>query len=280
MRVALVQLRFEAKGRAANTQRLLQAIDEAAQAEPPPDLLVLPGGCDSGGLLGERGYPAAQGQEFREVIAWQARQWGVYLAAGLHRTRGEGPVPVTLLFDPDGDVLSWAAPQMEPTPVPTPVGVLVAAHAEMGGSAKPWTEAAEATVIVSAPPTSPSGEKAEVEPQAGPPGVNSPCPEGAGPLSWGGALAMLPIAVTIGGRKTRGDERFVADLLEQPVARRGAFWAVVCPGGGGAQPWEGGLSATFLCGPDGAVLARADSREQIVVFAEVPLAVPARSARF
>ena len=55
MKVALLQIRLEPKSPAANLQRLNEAIERAARVDPAPDLLVLPGACDTGG--GQAGEP-------------------------------------------------------------------------------------------------------------------------------------------------------------------------------------------------------------------------------
>ena len=47
MRVALLQIRQDAKSRAASIQSMIAAIDKAARRAQAPDLLILPGACDT-----------------------------------------------------------------------------------------------------------------------------------------------------------------------------------------------------------------------------------------
>ncbi|MCH7721397.1 MAG: hypothetical protein IH988_10500 [Planctomycetes bacterium] len=55
MRVGLVQFPRTPGERTTNLMRTLAAIDRAAAAEPGPDLLILPGQCDGGGVLNTDG---------------------------------------------------------------------------------------------------------------------------------------------------------------------------------------------------------------------------------
>ena len=87
-------------------QRLNEALERAAGVDPAPDLLVLPGACDTGGATSGRRWPNASLECARENIAWKAREWGVFVAAGLHVRRGDTLQACALLFDPDGDVVA------------------------------------------------------------------------------------------------------------------------------------------------------------------------------
>ena len=80
-----MQLRFAPQSRAANAQRLIAAIERASEADPAPDLIVLPGACDTGGVRLGSDWNEATLQGIAETLAWKAREWGVFIAAGLHR---------------------------------------------------------------------------------------------------------------------------------------------------------------------------------------------------
>jgi predicted amidohydrolase len=103
VRVALVQLEPGGKGGAANLQSLMTAIDKASSGDPEPDLLVLPSGCDFGGHRVTSGV-AGRFSTFSETVAWKARDWGLYIAVGLHTQGTPKSRPSTFLYDPDGDV--------------------------------------------------------------------------------------------------------------------------------------------------------------------------------
>ena len=253
MRVALLQPELDVRMRAANLQSLVRAIGRAAQQEPAPDLVILPGGCDTGGVAADRGYPAALRQGFREAIAHQAREWGVYIAAGLHHSPANGSEVGALLFDPDGDLVALtalgAARGEEPVPqvalYTSPVGTL---GVSLG-------------VII---------ELSDAPEPAEPGAPIAPAPTGA--------LIAVPIATTTTARKTRADERFVAALLGREDARVGAYWAVVCPAGAPAAPWSTGTAATFICGPDGRVIAEATGLNETMVLADLDLELASAGA--
>lgn len=106
MRLALVQVELEGRGRAADLQRCTRAVDDAADQEPAPDLILLPGGLDMGGAAAGRTAEPAHQALVRETLAWKAREWGVYIAAGLHARSEDGWAPCGVLFDPDGDIVA------------------------------------------------------------------------------------------------------------------------------------------------------------------------------
>ena len=106
MRVALLQIRVRTHSRSANLTHVLGQVVRAAEAVPAPDLMVLPAGCE--GPVSQ-GLSPAMVQGFSESLAAVAREWGVYLAAGLLRSEGDGFGQVARLYDPDGDVLIRSA---------------------------------------------------------------------------------------------------------------------------------------------------------------------------
>ena len=103
MNIALLQIELDPSSPAGNLQRVLAAIERVAKADPPPDLLVLPGACDTGGTLPGRDFPVSIIQNIREAIAFKAREWGIYIAVGLHTRGPDGYNHSAVLLDPDGD---------------------------------------------------------------------------------------------------------------------------------------------------------------------------------
>ncbi len=108
MRVALVQIELDATSGAGNTQRIGRAIDRAAGVSPAPDLLVLPAACDTGGVVRPKVADDARLSAVREAIALKAKEWGVYIAAGVHWCTSDGNKPCTVLYDPDADIVAQA----------------------------------------------------------------------------------------------------------------------------------------------------------------------------
>jgi len=101
--IALLQIEWDASSPAGNLQRVLAAIARVAKADPPPDLLVLPGACDTGGTTPRRDFPVSIIQNIREAIAFKAREWGIYIAVGLHTRGPDGYNHSAVLLDPDAD---------------------------------------------------------------------------------------------------------------------------------------------------------------------------------
>jgi len=124
MKVALLQIRLDARSPASNLQCVLRAIDRAAGATPAPDLLILPGACDTGGPAAA--LPIAVLESFKEALGYKAREWGLFIAAGLCVWDDDGaPTPASVMFDPDGDVVaSSVASGWEIELWPSTVGVL------------------------------------------------------------------------------------------------------------------------------------------------------------
>lgn len=106
MRVTLVQMRIETGSRSANLTRALRWIERAAEADPAPDLIVLPECCDFGWLAdGLVGLAEPDGGTFVESLAAGARELGVWLAAGYTDRRDDCVFNAAALIDPDGDVV-------------------------------------------------------------------------------------------------------------------------------------------------------------------------------
>lgn len=96
-----MQIGVRTGSRSANMTHVLRQVVEAAETEPvAPDLLVLPAGCD--GPVSP-GLSEAMVQGFSESLAAVAREWGLYVAAGLLEPAGDGFIETGRLIDPDGD---------------------------------------------------------------------------------------------------------------------------------------------------------------------------------
>jgi len=105
MRIAAVQLRITPTSRTFTLQSALEAIDEAAETDPAPDLIVLPAYCDvfsiaSGGSTpGERLHGQAMA-----ACGVRARSWGLFVALGIAERGADRPFVTGILLDRDGDV--------------------------------------------------------------------------------------------------------------------------------------------------------------------------------
>jgi len=238
MRVALLQTKLDAKSRAANIQGLIAAIHRAADTDPAPDLLVLPGGCDTGGAAADRGLSEPVSQTVRETIAFKAREWGVYIAAGFHVQRDDVWVPSAVLFDPDADVVAIGVQQTDN-------------DAESAPPALFWSCAL--------------GRIGVFEPSASslPPDVDS--------LGTEGAFIALPTGLAMTTKRRRAGKENVASLRDDSSVRGGAYWGVVSPAGAQKGSPDMNGPATFVCAPKGKLLAAADTVEETIVFADVPL---------
>jgi hypothetical protein len=236
MRVALLQIRLEPKSPAANVQGLSEAIERAARADPAPDLLVLPGACDTGGATSGRRWHDASLECAKENLAWKAREWGVFIAAGLHVRRGDTLQACALLFDPDGDVVARSvAPngtgETEPIkPWPSAVGELAVLEATIAGSVNDRVAVKERRVMI----------------------------------------AMPTSAILTGKRRRLADANLVC-LRNDPHVGCGAYFAVVVEAEKPDEPEDEHRPTTCLYGPKGTILVSADSAGEMVLYAEVPL---------
>lgn len=238
MRVALLQVRQDAKSRSANIQSIVGAIDQAGNGTPPPDLLVLPGACDTGGGLAGARLTEAIMQVVRETVSFKAREWGVYIALGLHVRRGSAACPCAVLFDPDGDLV---AQSVSPT----------------GGD-----------------DTAAVGPIRFRSCAIGDIGVVTAATVGAGlddtPGGGGGAVIVWPRAAAATAKGRRLAETNLTRLHDDSTGQRGGYWCVVAAAvssdtRGGDRP------STFLRAPDGRILASVIEGEEAIVCAEVPI---------
>lgn len=106
MRIALIQPLLRDDSQALRLQELSAAIDRACSASPAPDLIALPGQCDIGGARSARGVSDAFLESAREHLASKAKEWGVFIAAGLHTREGGKLAPYAILLDPDSDTVA------------------------------------------------------------------------------------------------------------------------------------------------------------------------------
>lgn len=235
MRVALLQIRFDRSGVAANMQHINEVIDAAAGAEPTTDLLVLPGECDTGGMATRAVREAETCARMKANLSSKAREWGVYLAAGAHGPRDGAIVPYVFLIDPDGDTVIRD---------PGAAGTDAATVEIWSSSVGPMT------VMDAAGEASPGERVAAVA---------------------GSSLVAVPVSES---RLTAVRKRVwanVAAIADGAGRNSGAYWAVVCSARTESGPSGEGSRATFLCGPGGEILARADGLDESVVYADVVL---------
>ncbi|UCC30391.1 MAG: hypothetical protein JSU86_19595 [Phycisphaerales bacterium] len=239
MKVALLQIRLDPKSRAGNLQALSKVIEEAARADPAPDLLVLPGACDTGGAVSGRGWSNASLEGATEYLAWKARDWGVFIAAGSHVRHGDTREPCAVLFDPDGDAVARSS------------SLYGEEFAQSIGGAELWA--------------SDIGDLGVFEPS-----ITSPLPEYT---ETGNRCAVIavPTMTSLAGKPGRNVEANITSLQSDATVGRYAYWAVVTEAGAKRSPGDGNGPGTFLRAPTGKILASADGPEEAVVVAEVPI---------
>ncbi len=238
MRVALLQVRQDAKSRAANTQSIIGAIDQAGSSTPPPDLLVLPGACDTGGGMAGSRLTEAIMQVVRETVSFKAREWGVYIAVGLHVRRGLATCPCAVLFDADGDLVAQSvSPTLgDDTEAVGPIRFRSCAIGDIG--------------VVTAATVGAGLDDTQV-------GV-------------GGALIAWPRAAAATAKGRRLAEANLARLHNDPAGQRGGYWCVVAAAVSSGTR-SGDRPSTFLRAPDGRIPASVMEGEEAIVCADVPI---------
>ncbi|MCH8251364.1 MAG: hypothetical protein IID36_02810 [Planctomycetes bacterium] len=232
MRLALLQVRLVATSVSENVQAVTRAIDEAARCEQAPDLLVLPGACDTGGKELTAPTTMAAHQAVREAIASKAREWGVFIAAGLHVGERDAFRHAILLFDPDADtLLSTANGTAEP-----------AQSVSLGAST---TATAVGTIGVCDPrePTAPSAPVANADPPA-----------------------VIAISCTAPSTGPKAGQPAAAATPGWPAGLPpGQMWAVVVPACESAARDASAVPTSFVTHADGSILvAASDGRETIL----------------
>ena len=235
MRVVLLQISLDPKSRSANVQHINAVIDEAAAADPPPDLLVLPGACDTGGATPDSGWSEVSSEAMTANLSSKAREWGVYMAAGGHFRRDQDVLPCSLLFDPDGDVTGRTAhdhPIDEPktaSPIeswPTPVGRMAVLDSFAAPPLSQWVDQGGVGVLLALPTS----------------------------RGWTGV------------RRRRMNDNIEA-LRSGSQRVSGTYFAFVAEAC--AKVAAESAPATFLCAPDGGIIARVEGDEEAILHVQV-----------
>lgn len=144
MRLAICQINIRPNERSYNLCIAREAVREAAEHDPAPDLIALPGVCDMGvDPQHAKGLTRAMCQGFAQSVATMAREWGVWIACGHSMVVGDRSAAVVSLFDPDGDTFV-RFPRIGLTdggdkiiPVASGIGVIAAAPVSMIASIDP-----------------------------------------------------------------------------------------------------------------------------------------------
>ncbi len=92
MRIAVVQLAVDPARRTVTFQHALHAIDQAAECDPAPDLILLPAFGDVLAVMS--GNEAVTDRPAGPVVAacgLRARQWGVFVALGFAECDADKP---------------------------------------------------------------------------------------------------------------------------------------------------------------------------------------------
>lgn len=235
MRLACLQIRLDVTGRAGILQALIAAIEHAARLVPAPDLLVLPGDCDTGMAAKGPGWYGAALWNVRESISSKAREWGVFIAVGLHVNVRDTLVPYAILFDADGDGVSISPPTAPSDSRGRP-------------ESKLWPMSGISVGVFE--PTEVSGPSCATDPK--------------------GSIAIAVPASTK-GRDLKVADSHIAALRTDPAVGGGAYWAVAVPAYGNGRKE---MIPSFVRAPDGTILASADDGAERVVCAEIPTIVP------
>lgn len=107
MNVCMLQILLEPLKRSANLARAIERLDQAAELDPVPDLIVLPERSDLGEFTDppESALLEPRGGTFTESLAERARALGVYIVVGITDQDGDRLFSASALIDPDGDFL-------------------------------------------------------------------------------------------------------------------------------------------------------------------------------
>ncbi len=105
MRIAVIQLPVAPTRRTLTLHRALQVIDDAARADPAPDLILLPAFCDVPAVTaGHVDVIERLAGQTVAACSWRARHWGVFIALGLVEQGRKGLHVTGALLDADGDL--------------------------------------------------------------------------------------------------------------------------------------------------------------------------------
>ena len=239
MRLACLQIRLDITGRAGILQALNRAIEQAARLIPAPDLLVLPGGCDTGTAAAttEPDWYGATLGNMRENISSKAREWGIFIAVGLHLKVRDTLVPYAILFDADGDGVS-----ISPSTTPP--------DSQVRPESKLWPMPGIRVGVFE--PTDVSGASITTDPK-------------------GSVVIAVPAAASTKGSDRKAADSQIAALRANPAVGGGAYWAVAVPA---YRNGRKKMIPSFVRAPDGTILASADDGTETMVCAEIPTNVP------
>ncbi len=106
MRVAVIQMEVDGESRANNQRRAFELIVKAAEMDPAPEIVCLPGRCEGGSLVeGDDAASVLTSKTFTEVLASQAREMGVSVVVGFAEFDGQHHYDCAAWLDADGDML-------------------------------------------------------------------------------------------------------------------------------------------------------------------------------
>lgn len=242
MRVALLQIRLSPESVARNVQAIVGAIDRAANTDPAPDLLVLPGALDTGGSVCTTDHTAAVLDGTRSAIVAKAREWGVFIAAGLGVIRDGDLHSSAVLLDPDGDVLMN-------------IGDCESDDPGAGGECPDLFSTSVGDIGLS-----------DLNGTAMPGGLVRASDRGA-------LMIASRRADCADGRRCLGGGDVRTTMCDLAL-RSGMHWCVVSPSSSrGAGIAEGG-AGSFVCGPSGKLLTVVDPSKETIVQVDIAI-VPA-----
>ncbi len=232
MRVALIQLSMGGESHAQDLQHLSAAIDRAGSTSPAPDLIALPGQCDIGGARSARGITDAFLECARENLASKAKEWGVFIAAGLHSRVGGKLVPYAILFDSDGDTVARSGSAF---PATSSIGL--------------WS--------------SPIGVLGVLEPTL------RLCEEDPRTQLRRGALVVLPLAATMSKTRRRALDEVLSCVCDNAPGTGDVYAAVVSPAR--ETDGSADTPVTLIRGRGGKTLACVKDASEATALAEIAL---------
>lgn len=106
MRVAVIQMNIDDLSRSNNQRRAFALIARAAEQDPIPEVVCLPGRCDGDMTEPQEPTSTAASEAFIEVLAGRAREMGVSLVVGFTEFDGEHTYDAAAWCDADGDILT------------------------------------------------------------------------------------------------------------------------------------------------------------------------------
>ena len=240
MRVAVVQLVVKVGHRATTLQRALAAFDRAAEADPAPDLILLPAFCDVAELTrGDKDVGERLEGPTLAAIAHRARQWGVFASFGLVERSANRLAVCSVLLDHDGDLVAVRRGEL-------------AGAKQMGSSGVEMRNTAIGAVgLMNA-------------------GDVFQAADATGDATGQAELLICPGCLLLAGGKgpARGAE--VTGKIVATAKRFGAHFAVADVSTE-AEGASGGVAGTsMIVAPDGAIVCREAGE---IMFADVPVAM-------